>query len=298
MKRFRARAAITWLVLATPMTSLAQDQFFDSNGVRTRYRDSGSGEVVVLLHGNGGSLQSWLDSEVLPNLERDYRVVALDARGHGKSGKPHEPSSYGREMGLDVVRLLDHLDVARAHIVGYSMGASITAQLLTTHPDRFITATLGGAAGRFRWTAEDAARTEREAAEKERDCVSRSQIHRLAPLGEPKPSDEEIRQRSAACMADPNQDRYALAALHRALGEQAFTPAEAAAVKVPTLGIVGSLDPYLSNFRELQQLRPDMSLVVVENASHGGETGAMRRPEFVAAVREFIAASPARAAYR
>jgi pimeloyl-ACP methyl ester carboxylesterase len=178
------------------------------------------------------------------------------------------------------------------------MGASITAQLLTTHPERFITATLGGAAGRFQWTPEDAAHYEQEAAEKERDCVSRSQIHRLAPLGQAKPSDEEIRQRSAACMADPNQDRVALAALHRALGEQAFTPAQAAAVKVPTLGIVGSLDPYLRSFRELQRLRPDMRLVVVDNASHGGEAGAMRRPEFVAAVREFIAASPARAADR
>ena len=298
MKRFRALAAITCFVLAIPMTGFAQDQFFDSNGVRIRYRDTGQGDVIVLIHGNGGSLQGWIDSGVSPNLERDYRVVALDARGHGKSGKPHEPAAYGQEMGLDIVRLLDHLDVARAHIIGYSMGALITAQLLTTHPDRFITATLGGAAGRFRWTAEDAARTEKEAAEKERECVSRTQIHRLAPVNQPKPSDEAIQQQSAACMADPNQDRFALAALHRALGDQAITPAQAASVKVPTLGIVGSLDPYLASFRELEKLRPDMKLVVVEGASHGGENGAMRRPEFVAAVREFLAAGHARATYR
>ena len=298
MKRFKSLAAILCLVLATPITAFAQDQFFDSNGVRIRYRDSGSGDVIVLIHGNGGSLEGWIDSGVLPNLERDYRVVALDARGHGKSGKPHESSAYGQEMGLDVVRLLDHLGVARAHIIGYSMGALITAQLLTTHPDRFITATLGGAAGRFRWTGEDAARTATEAEEKERDCVSRTQIHRLAPVNQPKPTDEEIQRRSAACMADPNQDRFALAALHRALGDQAITPAQAAAVKVPTLGIVGSLDPYLASFRELSKLRPDMKLVVVEGASHGGDSGAMRRPEFVVAVREFIAVNHGGTTYR
>jgi pimeloyl-ACP methyl ester carboxylesterase len=199
------------LVVVLPVSGFAQDRFFDSNGVRIRYVEQGAGEVVVLIHGNGGSLQGWVDSGVLPDLARNYRVVALDARGHGKSGKPHEARAYGREMGLDVVRLLDHLGVRRAHIVGYSMGANITAMLLTSHPDRFITATLGGASGRRGWTAADTARVEQEASEKERDCVSRTQIRRLAAVGQPPPTDDEIRKRSEACMADPGQDRFALA---------------------------------------------------------------------------------------
>jgi pimeloyl-ACP methyl ester carboxylesterase len=290
MKRIRRVAVILILVLV-PAIARAQDQFFDSNGVRIRYTDRGSGEAIVLIHGNGGSLQGWSDSGVLPNLVRDYRLVALDARGHGRSGKPHEVKAYGREMGLDVVRLLDHLGIARAHIVGYSMGASITAQLLTTHPDRFITATLGGAAGRFRWTAEDTSRAEQEASEKERECVSRTQILRLAPVNHPKPSAEEIQKRSAACMADPNQDRFALAALSRANKDLSITPAQAASVKVPTLGVVGRLDGYLNDFHALKKLRSDLKLVVIDGASHGGDRGAMRRPEFVAAVREFISSN-------
>lgn len=282
-------AAVMLCLVVVPAIGRAQDQFFDSNGVRIRYTDRGSGDVIVLIHGNGGSLQAWIDAGVLPNLVRDHRVVALDARGHGMSGKPHDAKAYGREMGLDVVRLLDHLGIRQAHIVGYSMGASITSQLLTSHPDRFITATLGGATGRFHWTAVDTARVETEASEKERDCVSRTQIFRLAPVNQPKPSDEDIQRRSAACMADPDQDRFALAALSRGLEDQAMTPAQVASVKVPTLGVVGSVDGNLTDFQELKKLRPDLKLVVVDGASHGGERGAMRRPEFLAAVREFIA---------
>jgi pimeloyl-ACP methyl ester carboxylesterase len=210
MRLSRRAVTIVCLALWPAAIALAQDQFFDSNGVRIRYADRGAGDVIVLVHGNGSSLEGWIDSGVLPDLARSYRVVALDARGHGKSGKPHDAKAYGREMGLDVVRLMDHLQIRRAHIVGYSMGASITAQLLTSHAERFVTATLGGAAGRFRWTAEDTARSEQEASEKERECVSRTQISRLAPVNQPKPSEEEIQRLSAACMADPGQDRFAL----------------------------------------------------------------------------------------
>jgi pimeloyl-ACP methyl ester carboxylesterase len=247
----------------------------------------------VLAHGYGGSLQGWIGSGVLPNLVRNFRVIALDARGHGKSGKPHDVKAYGQEMGLDVLRLLDHLGIEKAHIVGYSMGANITAQLMTTHPERLITATLGGAAGRFRWTREEEDRTEQEASEIERECVSRTQIFRLAAVGEPKPSEEEIKKRSAACMANPDQDRFSLAALRRGYKDQAITTAAVAAVKVPTLCVVGTLDENLGDFRELKTLRPALTLIIIDGATHGGDRGAMRRPEFVAAVREFISANRA-----
>jgi pimeloyl-ACP methyl ester carboxylesterase len=169
-------------------------------GIRDRIRtgqyvDQGSGDAIVLLHGDGGTLNTWIDSGVLPNLAQDYRVIAFDTRGSGKSGKPRDVKAYGREQGLDVIRLLDHLGIRRAHIIGYSMGAHTTAQLLTTHAERFISATLGGAAGRFRWTDEQAAGAEQEASESERECVSRSQIYRLAPTNAP----SRTRRRSSGC---------------------------------------------------------------------------------------------------
>src|SRR5262249_14426355 len=62
----------------------------------------------------------------------------------GHSEKPHDANAYGEKMCLDVIRLMDHVGVQRAHMVGYSQGARVVGYLLTVHPDRFITATLGG----------------------------------------------------------------------------------------------------------------------------------------------------------
>jgi len=277
-------------ILSAP--TAAQDQFFDSNGVRIRYVELGTGEPIVLLHGGGANVETWAQAGVLPALARNHRVIAFDARGYGKSGKPHDPSAYGHEVSEDVVRLLNHLQIQKAHIVGYSMGGHTVAHLLVHHPERFLSATLGGSAGWFRWNAELAQRTELEAAEHERECISRSQNARLAPLNQPTPTEAEIQKQIAACMADPNIDRFAQAAVFRGFKDQAITTEEVRAVKVPTLAVVGSLDAYLSDFEELVRLRPDVKLVVVNNATHGGDRGTMRRPEFVEAITQFVDGHP------
>jgi len=120
----------------------AQEKFFDAGGVRLRYVEQGTGEPVVLVHGFTNTADIWSASGIVQDLARDHRVITFDLRGHGKSDKPHDPAKYGREMGLDVIRLLDHLGIERAHVVGYSLGGHVTSQLLTLHPERFLTATL------------------------------------------------------------------------------------------------------------------------------------------------------------
>ena len=267
----------------------AQDQFFDSNGVRIRYVEQGSGPPVVLLHGFSGNLDTgWVETGVLPNLATDYRVIAFDSRGHGKSDKPHDPQSYGLQMGQDVVRLLDHLHIARAHIVGHSMGAGITAKLLTTNPDRFLTATLSGSAGRQRWTPEDAAAAEVEAVEFEQGVPFRSVILRNAPTDQPKPTEEQIQAESQRRLA--RNDRLAMAAIVRSRGEQTVSAAEMAAVQVPTLGIIGSADGNLAAMQQFASVFPTLKVVVIEGATHGGTLGVTRRPEFVDNFRAFTAA--------
>ena len=126
------RYALTAILLLT-LTVRAEEKTFDSNGVKIAYLDEGKGEAVVLLHGFGGSAprrgrrcRSPRPSSS-PAL-KDYRVLAVDHRGHGKSDKPHDPKKYGKEMAEDVVRLLDHLKVKKAHVVGYSMGAFVAGQ--------------------------------------------------------------------------------------------------------------------------------------------------------------------------
>jgi pimeloyl-ACP methyl ester carboxylesterase len=122
------------------------ERFFDSDGVRIRYLDLGEGEAVVLLHGFALSAEvNWGLTGLLDSLPQEYRMLALDQRGHGRSDKPHEPEDYGLEFVEDVVRLLDALEIEKAHIVGYSMGGSLALRLAADHPDRVRSVVIGGA---------------------------------------------------------------------------------------------------------------------------------------------------------
>src|SRR5580658_3539844 len=117
-----------------------------SDGVRIHYMEAGAGVPVVLLHGYTSCCDAgWFANGVAKELARDHRVIGIDARGHGRSEKPHDPAKYpGDRMPADVIELLDHLGVGKAHFHGYSMGGGIVAHLMARHPDRFITASFGG----------------------------------------------------------------------------------------------------------------------------------------------------------
>lgn len=265
----------------------AEGRTFDSAGVPIFFIEQGSGEPVVLVHGYTVDLdQQFVKPGIFPAVAARYRAIAFDARGHGRSGKPQTRAAYGPQMGQDVVRLMDFLSIPRAHIVGYSMGAHIVAQLVTTDEDRFLTMTLGGASGRRNWTAEDQARVDIESAEMD-DGLLTSQILRLWPAGQPKPSEAEIRRISTERME--GKDPRALAAVRRSNPDQVVTETQMRAVKVPSLGIVGTADPYLKEFQQLKAAMPQLELVTIEGASHGSAPG---RPEFVAALLKFLGEHP------
>ncbi|MFJ7439644.1 alpha/beta fold hydrolase [Methylorubrum thiocyanatum] len=265
-----------------------RNETFDSAGVRLHYVDGGSGDPVILVHGyTMDTEREFGRTGVLDALSAHYRTFGLDERGHGASEKPHDPAAYGPTMGDDIVSLMDHLALPRAHVVGYSMGAHVVAQLLTRRPERFLSATLGGSPGRYSWTENDQHRVEVEANEMDAGSV-RSQILRLWPRDIPPPGEDELRRRSDAQLA--GQDPKALAAVRRSNRDQTVTFAQMAAVQVPTLGIVGSLDPYREGFVRLKAAKPQLDLVVVEGATHGSLPG---RSEFVKSILAFLDAHPA-----
>jgi pimeloyl-ACP methyl ester carboxylesterase len=283
----RSVLALGAFLVGAGRASAFEGRFFDSAGTRIRYIEEGQGEPVVLIHGYTSDTENqWVRPGVFAALAARHRVFAMDARGHGLSGKPHDPAQYGPEMGFDITRLLDHLGIRRAHIVGYSMGAHIVAQLLTLRPERFLTATLGGASGRRNWTAEDQRRVDIESAEMDEGLL-RSQILRLWPRNEPPPTDQQLRERSAQQLA--GKDPRALAAVRRSNPAQVVTEAQMAAITTPTLGIVGTADPYLREFEQLKAVMPQLKLVTIEGASHGSAPG---RPEFARAILDFLAAHP------
>jgi pimeloyl-ACP methyl ester carboxylesterase len=102
----------------------------------------GKGTPVMLIHGYTGSAQgNWFSNGVASALAKDHMVVALDCRNHGKSDKP---VLNGPGRAEDVIELMDHLKIQKAHLHGYSMGGGIVGRLLTMIPERIITASFGG----------------------------------------------------------------------------------------------------------------------------------------------------------
>ena len=283
---------VAFLLILTVTTAFAQpaappDQFFDSNGVRIRYVEQGQGPAIVLMHGYSGTLdRHFIANGVFANLAKDHRAIAIDLRGHGKSGKPHDPKAYGEEFARDVVRLLDHLKIQRAHVAGYSLGAFIAGRLATLDPERLISVIyIAGLPMR------DTSFMEPFAAESikelESDMPFRSLVLALQPPGAKPPPDEEIRKLVAPLVAA--NDVKAFAALWRGYKTLAVTDTQLAAVRVPSIVITGSDDLNAAGIPELNKLHPRIKTVVVEGAQHGGPLGVLRRPEFLAALRPFLA---------
>ena len=130
-------------VLAEPTRS--HGYLVVSDGLKIHYVVVGRGTPVILIHGAGGSAEgNWFANGIAQALAKNHRIVALDCRGHGQSDDPPGNSLPNRTMAQDVIELMDHLDIARAHIHGYSMGGAIAEQILARHPERFITVAFGG----------------------------------------------------------------------------------------------------------------------------------------------------------
>ena len=131
------------LLLAVASSVWAEE--FDSGGVKIHYLVEGKGDPVILIHGLFINAKiNWEWPGIIAELAKDHQVIAPDCRGHGLSGKPVGDGQYGAKMVDDVVRLMDHLHLTKADIVGYSMGGAIAMKLMVLHPDRVHSAVVGG----------------------------------------------------------------------------------------------------------------------------------------------------------
>lgn len=252
----------TWLTLLCSLlcgAAFAADaRFFDSDGVNIRFFSQGQGEPIVLLHGFSGSANTaWIRSGNFDALaEAGFHVIAMDHRGHGGSDKPHDPASYGVNMAEDVRRLLDHLDIDRAHIVGYSMGGKIANTFRARHPQRVITLTLGGYG--WPWRGQDFTLEEARNSMTRRTLMPGNDVDALAAYrvvsNDLVPSEENLREN-----------------------------------KIPTLSIVGTEDGAVSR-DSLKSLRETMAHVEAVDmpGTHAGPEGALYKAEFGDNVVSFI----------
>jgi pimeloyl-ACP methyl ester carboxylesterase len=265
---------------APPLTK----PYFDSNGVKIHYVVQGKqdGEPVLLIHGYTVNIDlQW--APVLKALTKDYKVIAMDCRGHGGSEKPHDPAKYGLEMTKDAVRLLDHLKIDKAHVVGYSMGGSITLQLAARHPERLRTATLGGMGlpqpGREKFM-------ETLADSLEQGKGFGPLVLALTPKDRPRPTAEQIKAIDALLLG--RNDAKALAAVARGNvidKKLALSDEQIKGIKVPMLALVGADDPLRAGVDALKGRLPAVQVVVIDKADH---ITAFNREEFVRGLKEFL----------
>ncbi len=120
---------------------------FHNGAVEIAYLDEGEGDPILLVHGFASTKNvNWVYPAWVSELRKSgRRVSALDNRGHGESEKLYDPAQYSIPlMAGDVIALMDHLDIAQADVMGYSLGARMTAWLGLTVPQRLRTAILGG----------------------------------------------------------------------------------------------------------------------------------------------------------
>ncbi len=125
---------------------------FNSDSVEIAFDDVGQGEPVLLIHGFASNGRvNWVETGwVKTLLDGGFRVITMDSRGHGESEKLYNPDLYSSpEMAEDARRLLDHLKIRRAHVMGYSMGARIAAFLTINHPSRVGAAIVAGLGARM-----------------------------------------------------------------------------------------------------------------------------------------------------
>lgn len=119
-------------------------KYVDLHGDRLAYRDAGSGEVLLLIHGMAGSSESW--GPIFFRLAKNYRVVAPDLLGHGLSAKPRTDYSLGA-FAAGLRDLLDELGISTATVVGHSLGGGVAMQFIYQHPEycqRLILISSGG----------------------------------------------------------------------------------------------------------------------------------------------------------
>jgi pimeloyl-ACP methyl ester carboxylesterase len=111
----------------------AQTGYAPINGLQMYYEIHGSGEPLVLLHGAFGAIDLW--GPILTTLAQNQQVIAVEFQGHGHTADIIDrPLSY-EQMADDVAALLDHLGIAQADVVGYSMGGTTGLQLAIRHPE-------------------------------------------------------------------------------------------------------------------------------------------------------------------
>ncbi len=280
MRRTLTMAAIVLLmtiaVLAQPKPS--HNFFTTSDGIKIHYMVLGKGTPVVLIHGYTGSAEgNWFRNGVAEALAKTNMVIGIDCRNHGRSDKPQ---LNGPGRAEDVVELINHLKIQRAHFHGYSMGGGIVARLMFLIPDRMITAGFGGS-GIAEVDPELRAKVpaDREGRDPEEDVASRNlRIRHAMDNGMTREEAEKLADaprtpRPGAAAASPSSGSSTTAAstttaTAAARAQTTASQLDLTKISFPVLAINGEFDrPLAKTHRMWRELR-NFRNVILPGKSH------------------------------
>ena len=250
---------------------------FDSGGLSIAYDDIApeADKTVFLVHGFATNrAENWRRLGWYGAFERKgYRIVALDLRGHGESGKPHDPEAYGGgAMLADIVALMDHLRLGRVDLMGYSMGARLSLQMALSHPDRLANLIVGGVGGKM-FEPPDPAKA---------PAITMAE----AMKSEDPQSLSDPTMRGFRLFAEQQgEDRLALAAVTQGRGGASFGKDDLSAISTPTLVVAGSRDEMAGDPQALADLIRGAKAVVLPACDH---FSAIPHALYKAAVFDFL----------
>jgi pimeloyl-ACP methyl ester carboxylesterase len=247
---------------------------FHNGAVEIAYLDEGEGDPILLVHGFASSKNvNWVYPTWVSELKKDgRRVIALDNRGHGDSGKLYDPKAYDIPiMAGDIAALMDHLKIERADIMGYSLGSRMTAMLALNEPQRFRSAILGGIGiGLIEGGGPG------ESVARALEAPSLEDV--TDPVG-----------RTFRAFADQTRsDRQALAACLRG-SRRLMTKEEAADISVPVLIAVGTVDEIAGSAEALGKIIPGSEVLDIPNRDHMRAVG---DKVYKAGVLDFLSRRP------
>ncbi|MCF1743032.1 alpha/beta fold hydrolase [Paradevosia shaoguanensis] len=244
---------------------------FLSDGISIAYEIYGEGEPVLLIHGFGSSgIINWVNTGWVEALNKaGYQAITIDDRGHGLSEKLYDPNDYYPAlMAADAERLLEHLGIERAFVIGYSMGARITAFLAVEWPERVKAAVMGGMGMGLVTGLSDS-----------REIIDGLNADSLADVKHPT-------GRQFRIFADHSKaDRQALAAC-MVSSRQPMDIDDVRRISVPVLVAVGETDDMAGSAQELADLLPKGEAFVIPRRNHMLATGDARFKEAAVAFLE------------